>query len=269
MEPTRILYIYQEIFPYTPETFASKICRELPQFMQENGNFEVRVFVPCYGVINERRNQLHEVQRLSGLNMIVNDNDHQLIIKVASIQSARLQIYFIDNEAFFKRRAMLLDDNGESFKDSDERMIFYTRGVLETIKKLRWTPNIIHCNGWFSSLAPLFIKTMYSSDPFYAKSKVIFSIYNDKFNNGINKKLEKKLGVKEIEKQKVIKDKDISWETLIKLASEYSDVITEGEKEVKTLTKGVIDPKTHTYIKYKEDMKPIYLNLYNEILGKQ
>ncbi len=265
MEPTRILYIYQEIFPYTPETFASKICRELPQFVQENGNFEVRVFVPCYGVINERRNQLHEVQRLSGLNLIVDDNDYQLMIKVASIQSARLQIYFIDSDVFFRRRAMTLDEKGESFKDNDKRMIFYARGVLETIKKLRWTPDIVHCNGWFSSLAPLYIKTMYSTDPFYANSKVVFSIYNDKFPNEISKKLEKKLGIKELDKQKILKDKVVNWEALQKLAADYSDVVVEGEKESKTLIKGVIDTKNVKYVKFKEDMKPIYLDLYKQL----
>lgn len=265
MEPTRILYIYQEIFPYTPETFAAKLCRELPQFVQENGNFEVRVFVPCYGVINERRNQLHEVQRLSGLNLIVDDNDYQLMIKVASIQSARLQIYFIDSEVFFKRRAMILDEKGESFKDNDKRMIFYVRGVLETIKKLRWTPNIIHCHGWFSSLAPLYIKTMYSTDPFYANSKVIYSVYNDKFPNEVSKKLEKRLGIREIEKQKLIKDKVVSWASLQKLAAEYSDAVTEGEKEAKALLKGLIDPKAVKYVKFKEEMKPIYLDLYKHL----
>jgi len=268
MEPTRILYIYQEIFPYTQETFAAKLCRELPQFVQESGNYEVRVFVPCYGVINERRNQLHEVQRLSGLNLVVDDNDYQLIIKVASIQSARLQVYFIDNDVFFKRRAMWLDDNGDSFKDNDERMIFYIRGVLETIKKLRWTPNIIHCNGWFSSLAPALIKTSYSSDPFYAKSKVIFSIYNDRFANTVNKKIEKKLDIKLLDKQKLIKDKTVGWDTLINLAADYSDVVTEGEKEVKSLIKGLVDTKKTKYIKYKEDIKPVYLKLYKDLAGK-
>ena len=268
MDPTRILYIYQEIVPYTPETIAAKFCRELPQFIQENGDFEVRIFAPCYGIINERRNQLHEVQRLSGLNMVVDDNDYQLIIKVATIQSVRLQVYFIDNEAFFRRRAMLVDENNESFKDNDKRIIFYTQGVLETIKKLRWTPDIIHCSGWFSALAPLYIKTMYSTDPFYAKSKVIFSAFNDRFTNTINKKLEKRLGIKEVEQQKLIKDKEITWESLIRLASQYSDAVVEGDSDMKNLLKGVVDTKAVKYLKYKDDMNTTYLELYNKLTSK-
>ncbi|PID94560.1 MAG: glycogen synthase [Bacteroidales bacterium] len=263
METIKILYICQEIFPYTAETFASQLCRELPQFAQENGNYEVRVFMPCFGNINERRNQLHEVQRLSGLNLIVDDNDHQLIIKVASIQSARIQIYFIDNETYFKRKAMYVDDNGESFKDNDERMIFFTRGVLETIKKLRWTPDIIHCNGFLTALSPLYIKTMYASDPFFAESKVVFSVYNDKFTNELNNQIEKKLGIKEIKGTKVIKDKKVTWETITKLACDYSDTVCIGEEGADDLIKGIqIDTPIEHYTK---DLKKSYLEVYNKI----
>ena len=267
MEPTRILYIYQEIFPYTPENAVSKLCRELPQLMQETGEFEVRVFVPCFGLINERRNQLHEVQRLSGMNLVVNDDDHQLIIKVASIQSARLQIYFIDNQEYFRRKAMSFDENGEAFKDNDERMMFFTCGVLETIKKLRWTPNIIHCHGSLTSLAPLYVKTLYSSDPFYSYSKILFSIYKDKFENKLNSKFAKKLKLQGLDN--VLKDKDITWGTLVKLSEEYSDMLVEGESGVDELVEGIIDTKNANYIKHNEDMVSLYKEVYKKMAAQK
>ena len=138
----KILYVCQEIFPYLPESEQSALCRQLVQAMQERGN-EIRTFMPRYGCINERRNQLHEVIRLSGMNLIIDDNDHQLIIKVASIPTARVQIYFIDNDDYFARKAVLSDDAGW-FADNDERAIFFARGVLETVKKLRWNPSVVH-----------------------------------------------------------------------------------------------------------------------------
>ena len=149
----KILYVCQEIFPYLPESEQSALCRQLVQAMQERGN-EIRTFMPRYGCINERRNQLHEVIRLSGMNLIIDDNDHQLIIKVASIPTARVQIYFIDNDDYFARKAVLSDDAGW-FADNDERAIFFARGVLETVKKLRWNPSVVHCHGWFSAVVPI------------------------------------------------------------------------------------------------------------------
>ena len=148
MKPAKVLFICQEIMPYVPETELSSICRRLPQIVQDNGN-EIRTFMPKYGCINERRNQLHEVIRLSGMNLIIDDNDHPLIIKVASIQAARMQVYFIDNDDFFQRKALVCDESGVDFVDNDERSIFFVRGVIETVRKLRWTPDIVHCHGWF------------------------------------------------------------------------------------------------------------------------
>src|SRR5512145_624712 len=160
MESRKVLFISQEIMPYLGETKLSKISRDLPQGIQERGK-EIRTFMPRYGSINERRNQLHEVIRLSGMNLIINDTDHPLIIKVASIQSARMQVYFIDNEDYFSRKATLKDSNDEPFSDNDERSIFFTRGVLETVKKLRWSPDVIHCHGWFTAPIAILIKKAY------------------------------------------------------------------------------------------------------------
>ena len=157
MDAKKILFIAQEITPYLPESEIATICRNLPQGIQERGR-EIRTFMPKFGSINERRNQLHEVIRLSGMNLIIDDTDHPLIIKVASIQAARMQVYFIDNEDFFQRKHTISDDDGNEYEDNDDRSIFYVRGVLETVKKLRWCPDVIHCHGWMTALAPLYIK---------------------------------------------------------------------------------------------------------------
>ena len=175
MKKVRVLFISQEITPYLPETEMSKIGRYLPQGIQEKGR-EIRTFMPKYGCVNERRNQLHEVIRLSGMNLIINDTDHPLIIKVASIQSVRMQVYFIDNEDYFQRKFVLTDEKGKYFDDNDERTIFFTRGVLETVRKLRWSPDIVHCHGWITALIPLYLKKAYSDDPLYSNSKVIYSV---------------------------------------------------------------------------------------------
>lgn len=174
MAKKRVLFISSEIMPYLPESEMSHIGRYLPQGIQEKGK-EIRTFMPRFGCINERRNQLHEVIRLSGMNLIINDTDHPLIIKVASIQSARMQVYFIDNEDYFQRKHIITDEKGQFFEDNDERAIFFARGVFETVKKLRWAPDLIYCQGWFTSLVPLYLKKEYADDPIFAHSKVVFS----------------------------------------------------------------------------------------------
>ena len=179
MNVKKVLFITQEIVPYVSESAMSNAGRHLPQAIQESGR-EIRTFMPRWGGINERRNQLHEVIRLSGMNIIIDDTDHPLIIKVASIQAARMQVYFIDNDDYFHKRQMLVDENGEEYPDNVERAIFYARGVLETVKKLRWCPDVIHCFGWMSAVAPLYIKTAYKDDPPFANAKVIYSAYNEK-----------------------------------------------------------------------------------------
>ena len=148
MKAKKILFITQEIFPYVPESKMATAGRQIPQAIQESG-FEIRTFMPKWGNINERRNQLHEVIRLSGMNIAIDETDHPLIIKVASIQAARMQVYFIDNDDFFLKRAMMVDDEGKEYADNMERAIFYARGVLETVKKLRWVPDIIQCQSDF------------------------------------------------------------------------------------------------------------------------
>ena len=176
----KVLFITQEITPYVSESEMSLVGRNLPQAIQEKGR-EIRTFMPKWGNINERRNQLHEVIRLSGMNLIIDDTDHPLIIKVASIQSARMQVYFIDNDDYFQNRLQVVDENGVEYEDNDARAIFYARGVLETVKKLRWCPDVIHCHGWMTALAPLYIKKAYKDEPSFRDAKVVFSLYDNDF----------------------------------------------------------------------------------------
>ena len=174
----KILFVNSEIFPYLPESDVANIGRYLPQGVQERKK-EIRSFMPRYGCINERKNQLHEVIRLSGMNIIISDVDRPLIIKVASISAARIQVYFIDNEDYFRRKQTVCDADGKFFADNDERAIFFARGVLETVKKLRWAPDVIHCQGWISHLIPVFLKKAYKDDPIFSNSKVVLSLYDD------------------------------------------------------------------------------------------
>ncbi|MCX6257168.1 MAG: glycogen/starch synthase [Bacteroidia bacterium] len=231
MEKTKVLFVFQEITPYLPETDMSYIGRYLPQGVQESGK-EIRTFMPKYGVINERRNQLHEVIRLSGMNMIISDTDHPLIIKVASIQSARMQVYFIDNEDYFQRRNILRDDHNKSFHDNDERAIFYVRGVLETVKKLRWAPEIIHCHGWISSLVPLYVKKSFREDPLFHESKVIYSIYNDDFEKALDRKFKDKLKIDGIREKDVALIKKPDYVNINKLAITHADGIIIASESI-------------------------------------
>ena len=227
MEKKRILFISQEITPYLPENQISKIGRELPQGIQEKGK-EIRVFMPKYGIINERRNQLHEVIRLSGMNLIINDTDHPLIIKVASIQAAKMQVYFIDNEEYFQRKAVLTDADGKDFKDNDERAVFFARGVIETIKKLRWAPDIIHCQGWLPNLVPLYIKKSYKNDPLFQDTKIIYSVYNNEFAKPLSSDYKTKSMFKDFEEQDVAFLDKPTFVNVHKQAIQYSDAVIYG-----------------------------------------
>ena len=232
MASNRILYVCQEVAPYVPDTEGALLCRRLSQAMQERGN-EIRTFMPRYGCINERRHQLHEVIRLSGMNLIIDDNDHQLIIKVASIPSARVQIYFIDNDDYFARKAILRDADENYFEDNDERAIFFARGVLETVKKLRWCPDIIHCHGWMTALAPLYIKKVYKDEPSFRDAKVIFSLYEDDFKQPFHADFSNKLLLKGIAKKDIAGLKEpIDYTALCKLAADFSDGIIQQSEHV-------------------------------------
>jgi len=266
MVAKRILFITQEITPYLPETEISKICRNLPEGIQERGR-EIRTFMPRYGIINERRNQLHEVIRLSGMNLIIDDTDHPLIIKVASIQSARMQVYFIDNEDFFHRKAIAADEDGDEFIDNDERSIFYVRGVLETVKKLRWIPDLIHCHGWMSALAPIYLKKKYADDPGFSGAKIVYSVYEDSFKTALSKTLPDKM------KQDSMTDRDLQllknstdFISLSNLAVRYSDGIIQGSQCINPSVSEYIEKENKLFLPFQEEDS--YIDVYNEFYDK-
>ena len=228
----KVLFITQEIIPYVSESEMSLVGRKLPQAIQEKGR-EIRTFMPKWGNINERRNQLHEVIRLSGMNLIIDDTDHPLIIKVASIQSARMQVYFIDNDDYFQNRLQVVDENGVEYEDNDARAIFYARGVLETVKKLRWCPDVIHCHGWMTALAPLYIKKAYKDEPSFRDAKVVFSLYDNDFKEPFHPDFANKLLLKGISKKDVADLKEpVDYTALCKLAVDYSDGVIQQSEHV-------------------------------------
>lgn len=233
MKANKVLFITQEITPYVPESEMANIGRYLPQAIQEKGR-EIRTFMPKWGNINERRNQLHEVIRLSGMNLIIDDTDHPLIIKVASIQSARMQVYFIDNDDYFQNKLQTVDENGIEYEENDSRTIFYARGVLETVKKLRWTPDIIHCHGWMTALAPLYIKKAYKDEPSFRDSKVITSVYEESFSSKFRDDYTTQLLLKGISEDdiKTVQGQKVGYPELMKLAIDYSDGVVQNSSNV-------------------------------------
>lgn len=227
MDVNKVLYISQEIAPYLNSNTMSVFGRELPQGIQEKG-VEVRTFMPRYGIINERRNQLHEVIRLSGMNIIIDDNDHPLIIKVATLQPSRMQVYFIDNDDYFQRHSSDGLEIDTTPSDNDERMIFFVRGVMETVKKLRWEPSIIHCSGWITSLAPLFLKRMYADDPTFRNTKTVYSLFNDKFDGSLDKRMAEKLRMDGFSDDDLSILETADYVNLNKAAIDHADAIVQS-----------------------------------------
>jgi len=268
MKKKKILFISQEITPYLEENELGHFGRYLPQGIQEDGK-EIRTFMPKFGCINERRNQLHEVIRLSGMNLIINDNDHPLIIKVGSIQAARMQVYFIDSEDFFQRKAVFHDKKtGEEFKDNDERAIFFVRGVLETVKKLGWVPDIIHCHGWMTSLVPLYIKTSFKKEPIFENSKVIFSLYNNDFEQPLDKDFAKKALMDDIADEAIADYTDTSFVGLNKAAMNAADAVIMASETINPELEKHFNESAKPKLGYQapEDYIAAYSNFYDEIL---
>ena len=242
MEVTKALYISQEINPYLNPTVMSELCRSLPQGMIERGA-EVRTFMPKYGCINERRNQLHEVIRLSGLNISIDDNDHPLIIKVATLQPSRLQVYFIDNDDFFHHHASQELEIVEYADDNDERMIFFTMGVIETVRKLRWFPSIVHCTGWITALCPMVIKAKYQDDPAFKNGKIVFSLFDDAFEGTLDERMVEKLKMDGYTDDMLasLLSGPVNHKMLCKLGIDHSDAIVQATEN--------IDPELIEYAK--------------------
>jgi starch synthase len=239
MSKPRVLYISQHLTPYLPETAMSHVSRMLPQGTHEKGK-EIRVFMPRFGKINERRHQLHEVIRLSGMNLNIDDTDHPLIIKVASIPSARIQVYFIDNDTYFKRKAVLKNDKGNMFDDNDERSLFFVRGVLETVRKLGWAPDIIHCTGWMTSLVPLYLKHVFADEPYFANAKVIYHAFNEGFDGALDRRMAEKAAAHGIPAEALQQISDPTFDNLNALGIQESDAVVLGADTWGDTTQGVL-----------------------------
>jgi len=269
MSKYKILYVASEVNPFLQTTNVADFIRRLPQAMQERG-MEIRILVPRFGLINERKNRLHEVVRLSGINISVGDDEKPLIIKVASVPNAKMQVYFIDNEDYFHRKYVFHDKENNFYKDNDERAIFFCKGVIETVRKLGWAPDIVHCNDWMSSLIPLYLKTTYKNDPLFKETKTVFSVYNNKFSYKFESDLLEKVKMMDIEDEMLNNLKSADYEGFIKLGMQFSDVVINAEDtEIETLFNGEakkISSKVEN-IEHDEDYTDTYFNLYNELVN--
>tara|TARA_B000000475_G_C15896621_1_gene406718 strand:- start:150 stop:881 length:732 start_codon:yes stop_codon:yes gene_type:complete len=235
--------------------------------MQESGK-DIRIFLPRFGTVNERRHQLHEVIRLSGMNLIIDDFDHQLIIKVASIQQQRMQVYFIDNEEYFPRRQMFHDHEGNLLKNNDERMIFYCKGVIETVRKLGWSPDVIHCQGWFTSLVPMYIKKLYSEDPLFENTKVIYSVFKDGYKGKLSDSIIDKLLFEDLEVKDLNGLKNLNVNTLNKFAVSYADAVVQASEKInKTVLNNIQDSgKPFMQFPGDEEYESEYINFYENFI---
>lgn len=267
MSNNKILYVCQEITPYLPENSTSLLCRTLLQAMQERG-YDIRTFMPRYGCVNERRNQLHEVIRLSGMNLIIDDNDHQLIIKVASIPAARVQIYFIDNEDYFKRKATLNDEDGSFFTDNDERAIFFARGVLETVKKLRWQPSIVHCHGWFSSIVPICLRNSFADNPLFKDVKIVISLYNDAFSGELNSNFKEKIQNEGASTENLALLDKPTYENLLKFVIEYVDGIVIEDENLDPKLAEFVAQSGKKVLEYQDKTSTEYLDNYQKFYNE-
>ena len=269
MAKKKILFINQEITPYVPDNSLSLMGKDLPQAMQERSH-EIRTFMPKWGTINERRGQLHEVIRLSGMNLIINDTDHPLIIKVASIPSARVQVYFIDNDDYFGKRLMEKDEQGEDYPDNGERAIFFARGVLETVKKLRWIPDVIHCQGWMSAVVPFYVKTAYHDEPSFAETKVVTSLFSKGLVNDLGTNFKQCLEFREA-KAELLKGYNDNFNILElgKLAIDYSDGIVQAEEVVNNELLDYAKTKGVPVLGYLKDFADSYEKFYDGLFPEE
>jgi len=268
MKNRKILYVSSEVVPYLPESEISKMSFEIPKMVNKEGG-QIRIFMPRYGNINERRHQLHEVIRLSGLNLVVNDLDMPLIIKVASIPKERIQVYFIDNEEYFKRKATYSDSEDKLFKDNDERAIFFAKGVFETIKRLNWSPDIIHVHGWMAALLPLYLKQIYNDEPIFKNSKIVTSLYGNEFDKSLNKEMINKILFDEIEEKYVSDLKDPTYENLMKIAMNSSDGVIVGSESVSKKINKFLSNYKKPVLDYHslDSFSDPYLEFYNNLIS--
>jgi len=268
MSKLRILYVASEMNPFLQQTQVADFVRKLPQAMQEKG-MEIRILVPRFGTINERRNRLHEVVRLSGINISVGEEEKPLVIKVASVPNAKLQVYFIDNEDYFQRKFVFEDKDNKFYPDNDERAIFFCKGVMETVKKLGWAPDIVHCNDWMTSLIPLYMKTRYKKDPIFKNAKSVLSVYNTPFSYKFEDDMISKVKMLDIDDTMLASLKTCDYEGFLKTGIEYADAIIKADDEYCTALTKVFDSmkkskKLNSFV--EEDYEENYYNFYNELV---
>jgi len=269
MSKLRILYVASEINPFLQTSEVADFVRSLPQGMQERG-MEIRILVPRFGIINERKNRLHEVVRLSGINIAVGEEEKPLVIKVASIPNAKLQVYFIDNEDYFHRKSVFFDKEDKFYADNDERAIFFCKGVIETVKKLGWAPDIVHCNDWITSLIPMYLKTTYKNDPIFQNAKCVFTVYDNSFSHKFDQNMIEKVKMIDIEDSMLSNLKSADYEGLIKLGAQYSDAVIRAEEEFSVSLDKLFDSlekqKKVDTIEKDDNLLDSYYNLYNELV---
>jgi len=269
MEKSKILYVTQEINPFLIESEISNFVRKVAQGVHES-NKEIRIFMPRFGVINERRHQLHEVIRLSGMNLIVNDYDHPLIIKVASIPQIRIQVYFIDNEEYFKKKFIFKGSDGKYFKDNDERSMFFCRGVLETVKKLGWMPDIVHCHGWMTALMPVYLKSVYKNDPHFSNAKIIYAHYKQDEKLKFSKDLPTKLDFDELPTGDLNLDGLADVNKFHEIGIQWSDAVSHGSPEVDESLLELIKKTDKSVLEYHDEEQTVeaHQNFYDKVLSE-
>ncbi len=269
MEKKKLLYVTHEMDPYLVVTEAANIVKKLAPFINDNG-LEVRILMPRFGIINERRNRLHEVVRLSGINIIIDDDDYPLIIKVASLPGARIQVYFLDNDEFFKRKTVFRDENEKFYDDNTDRMIFFCKATLETVKKFGWHPNIIHCHGWMTSLIPVYMKTQFAKDPVFSNTKMVYSIYANEFTEKLNNKFIKKALIgDDISEKDLAVFKDLTNDALTLGGVQFADAVIQGSAEISNLPaiKKQIGKKPFLECQDEENISEKYAEFYKSLIG--
>ena len=272
MAKTKILFITHEMSPFLEISKISEITRHLPQAMQEKG-FEIRILMPRFGNINERRNRLHEVIRLSGMNIVVDNNDNPLIIKVASLPAARMQVYFLDNEEYFQRKKVFRDENGKFFEDNNERSLFFCKGALETVKKLGWSPDVVHCHGWFTAMIPLYLKKVYHDDPTFKDVKVFYSLFNEDNDFGadsLTSKYGEMAAQEDVSAEEAVVYGSGSYADVYKGALTYTDIVVKADDNLNAdVLKFVEEQNIRVFTPESADDYEGYSSLYEEFASEE
>ncbi len=267
MEDKRILYVSSEVAPYLAEKEVSLMSYEVPKMINNQGG-QIRIFMPRYGNINERRHQLHEVIRLSGMNLIVNDLDMPLIIKVASIPKERIQVYFIDNDDYFKRKATFTNEKGVMFPDNDERSIFFAKGVVETVKKLNWVPDIIHVHGWMAAMLPIYMKHFYKNEALFSETKIVTSVYSQSFEGTLNAKMINKIKFDNVPEDTISELKNADYENVMKATINHSDAIIIASENLSSSLTKFIESSGKPFLPFtpKDKFAEAYSNFYKNFV---